>query len=154
MARLHLTRDGILGHRRRVGLLDERVPFGDDGLRRAARAGVTDSMPRAALLSLHARVDGVGEDALEDDALVQVWGPRSSVYVVHEADVAVFTRGRLAASGAARERADDIAARLAQHLDGDVGDVREAGKALGIHHNAIRYAAPTGTVRIRWDGAA
>ena len=29
----------------------------------------------------------------------------------------------------------------------------EAGEALGIHPNALRYAAMTGTVLIRWDGA-
>ena len=29
----------------------------------------------------------------------------------------------------------------------------EAGRALGVHPNRLRYAAPTGTVVIRWDGA-
>jgi hypothetical protein len=29
----------------------------------------------------------------------------------------------------------------------------EAGRALGGHPNRLRYAAPTGTVLIRWDGA-
>ena len=29
----------------------------------------------------------------------------------------------------------------------------EAGRALGEHPNRLRYAAPTGTVLIRWDGA-
>ena len=28
----------------------------------------------------------------------------------------------------------------------------EAGHALGVHPNSLRYAAPTGTVLIRWDG--
>lgn len=110
-------------------------------------------MPRAALLSLHARLENVADDAWENEAFVQVWGPRYSVYVVHETDVGVFTRGRLPAGGAARARADAIASGLARVLDGERGDVRVAGAALGIHHNAIRYAAPTGTVRIRWDGA-
>lgn len=153
VTRLDLTRAGILGHRRRAGLLDRREAWTDDALRRVAWAGLTDSMPRAALLSLHARLEDVVADAWADDALVQVWGPRYSVYVVHESDVAVFTRGRLPAGGAARARADDIASRLTRVLDGERGDVRGAGAALGIHHNAIRYAAPTGTVRIRWDGA-
>ncbi|MFL5755306.1 MAG: DNA glycosylase AlkZ-like family protein, partial [Chloroflexota bacterium] len=30
---------------------------------------------------------------------------------------------------------------------------REAGRALGVPPNSLRYAAPTGTVLIRWDGA-
>jgi hypothetical protein len=29
----------------------------------------------------------------------------------------------------------------------------EAGQALGVHHNSLRYAAATGTVLIRWEGA-
>jgi hypothetical protein len=29
----------------------------------------------------------------------------------------------------------------------------QAGAALGVHHNSLRYAAATGTVLIRWDGA-
>ena len=29
----------------------------------------------------------------------------------------------------------------------------EAGRGLGVHPNSLRYAAPTGTVLIRWDGA-
>jgi hypothetical protein len=29
----------------------------------------------------------------------------------------------------------------------------EAGRAIGIHPNALRYAAPTGRVVMRWDGA-
>ncbi len=31
--------------------------------------------------------------------------------------------------------------------------VGEAGRGLGVHPNQLRYAAPTGTVVIRWDGA-
>jgi hypothetical protein len=55
-----LTRRQILAFRRRFGGLDERMPAGAKPLRGAAWAGLQDSMPRAALLSLHARVDGVG----------------------------------------------------------------------------------------------
>ena len=57
-SRLGLTRQQILAFRRRVGGLDERLPAGSESLRRAAWAGLQDSMPRAALLSLHARVEG------------------------------------------------------------------------------------------------
>jgi hypothetical protein len=153
VTRLGLARAGILGHRRRTGLLDHRAAWSDDAVRRAAWAGLTDSMPRAAQLSLHARLANVTDDCWEDAAFVQVWGPRYSVYVVRASDVAVFTRGRLPADGAARARADDIASRLASVLGGEPGDVREAAAALDIHHNAIRYAATTGTLRIRWDGA-
>ena len=46
-----------------------------------------------------------------------------------------------------------MAERLHAHLDGARMTDREAGRALGMHPNAFRYAAPTGTVAIRWDGA-
>ena len=84
-SRLRVTRQQILAFRRRVGALDERMPMGSKSLRRAAWAGLQDSMPRAALLSLHARVDGVEPSTWEDPSLAQLWGPRYSTYVVAEA---------------------------------------------------------------------
>ena len=102
---LLLDRQQILGHRRRVGALDVRLPHGRESLRRAAWAGLQDSMPRAALLSLHARIEGIGPAALDDPALVQVWGPRFSAYVVADGDWAPFTLGRLPEDGAGRRRA-------------------------------------------------
>lgn len=30
---------------------------------------------------------------------------------------------------------------------------REAGRALAVHPNSLKYASPTGTVLIRWEGA-
>jgi hypothetical protein len=143
----------VLAHRRRVGALDERLPAGADSLGRAAWAGLRDSMPRAALLSIHARVEDTNPSAWEDPALVQVWGPRYGAYVVAAADVAVFTLGRLPDDAKGRQRAVGIADRLGILLDGRTMSSSEAGHALGIHPNAIRYAAPTGRVRIRWDGA-
>jgi hypothetical protein len=62
-SRLRVTRRQILAFRRRVGALDERMPKGSKSLRRAAWAGLQDSMPRAALLSLHARVEGATADS-------------------------------------------------------------------------------------------
>ena len=110
-------------------------------------------MPRAALLSLHARVEGIGPSAWEDPSLVQLWGPRYSAYVVPRDDVAVFTLGRLG-DGAKRRRAEEIADRLETFLAGRTSlNAIEAGRGVGIHPNALRYAAPTGRVLIRWDGA-
>lgn len=123
-------------------------------MRSAAHAGLTDSVPRAAVLSLHARLDGVGPDVLERDDLVQVWGPRYSVYVVAEADAAVFTLGRLPRSGKQLERALGVADRIAGAVPpGEERPMGDVGRELGIHPGALRYAAPTGRLRIRWDGA-
>jgi winged helix DNA-binding protein len=150
---LSLTRVQILGHRRAVGALDERLPPGPDSLRRAGWAGLQDSMPRAALLSIHARVADAQPTAWEDPAFVQVWGPRFSAYVVPAEDVALFTLGRLPDPGRARTVAEETADRLDAFLAGRSMSANEAGHALGVHPNAFRYAAPTGRVLIRWDGA-
>jgi hypothetical protein len=73
---LEVTRAQILGFRRSVGALDRRLAPGARSVRRAAWAGLQDSMPRAALLSIHARVDGTQPTTWEDPSLVQTWGPR------------------------------------------------------------------------------
>jgi hypothetical protein len=110
-------------------------------------------MPRAALLSIHARVEGTGPSTWEDPSLVQLWGPRFSAYVVAARDLGVFSLGRLPDEAGARRIAEDLAARLHALLDGARMTYREAGRALGEPPNRLRYAAPTGTVLIRWDGA-
>ena len=150
---LVLTRPQILAFRRRAGALDERLPRGAASLRRAAWAGLQDSMPRAALLSIHARVEGTEPSSWEDPALVQLWGPRYSAYVVAAPDVAVFTLGRYPDDEKSRRRAEEAAARLHAHLGGARMRYGDAGDALGVNPNALRYGAPTGTILIRWDGA-
>jgi Winged helix DNA-binding domain len=150
-SRLEVTREQILAFRRRVGALDERLPMGAESLRRAAWAGLQDSMPRAALLSLHARVEGVEPSTWEHPSLAQLWGPRYSAYVVPKRDFAFFSLGRLPDNAKARLRAEQMAERMHAALDGKMTD-RELGRLLGIG-NAMRYAAPTGTIAIRWDGA-
>jgi len=152
-ARLELTRVQILGHRRSVGALDERMPPGPASLRRAAWAGLQDSVPRAALLSIHARVHGTEPSSWEDPSLVQLWGPRWSVYVVAAPDLAAFSLGRLADGGELRRKADDYAGRLHGFLDGRKMTYGEVARGLDLPPNGLRYAAPTGTVLIRWDGA-
>ena len=152
-APLRLTRQQILAFRRRVGSLDERTPGGSESLRRAAWAGLQDSMPRAALLSLHARVDGVEPSTWEDPSLAQLWGPRYSTYVVPKRDFALFSLGRYPDNAKGRQRAERIAGQLHAHLDGARMKDGEVGRALGVNPNMFRYAATTGTVAIRWDGA-
>jgi hypothetical protein len=151
--RLDLTRPQILAFRRLVGALDERLPRGQRSLRRAAWAGLQDSMPRAALLSIHARVEGTAPSTWEDPSLVQLWGPRFSVFVVSASDLAVFSLGTLPDDAKGRQRAENLATRLSSVLGGARMPYAEAGRALGVHHNRLRYAAATGTVLIRWEGA-
>ena len=151
---LELTHSQILAFRRRAAALDERLPRGRRALRRAAWAGLQDSMPRAALLSIHARMAGTQPASWEDPSLVQVWGPRFSTYVVAKRDLAVFTLGRLPDESGPLKRAQDIAARLRSTLAGRRMAQGAAARAMGAQHaNQLRYAAPTGTVLIRWDGS-
>ena len=84
---------------------------------------------------------------------MQVWGLRYTAYVVPAGDHAPFTLGRLRDDGPTRRKAEDLAARLHAHLEGRRLEVDDAGHALGVHPNSLRYAALTGTVLIRWGGA-
>jgi hypothetical protein len=128
------------------------MPLNAQSLRRAAWAGLQDSMPRAALLSLHARIAGVGPSTWEDRSLAQLWGLRWSTYVVPKRDFALFSLGRLPEQGKGRDRAERIAEQVHAYLDGRTLTDREIAGALGIG-NAIRYGAQTGTIAIRWEGA-
>src|SRR5205807_1445653 len=115
-----LTRTQVLAYRRNVQALDGRLPAGLASLRHAAWAGLQDSMPRAALLSIHARVQGTGPSTWEDTSLIQLWGPRFSAYVVAACDLAFFSLGRLPDAAKAGRVAEDLAVRLHAFLDGRV----------------------------------
>lgn len=110
-------------------------------------------MPRAALLSIHARVGGTEPSTWQDPSFVQLWGPRFSVFVVAARDLAVFSLGTLPDDARGQQRAKDLAARLHAVLGGARMPYGEAGRALGVPPNSLRYAAATGTVLIRWEGA-
>ena len=110
-------------------------------------------MPRAALLSLHARVEGTIATTWEAPSLTQVWGPRYSTYIVDARDAPVFTVGRLSESGSTRRVAESLADRLEKALGDGRMTERAAAQALDEPPNRLRYATLTGRVRIRWDGA-
>src|SRR5437764_3796088 len=131
-SRLRVTRRQILAFRRRVGALDERMPMSPESLRRAAWAGLQDSMPRAALLSLHARVEGVEASTWEHRSLAQLWGPRYQTYVVPKRDFALFSLRRLPDNAKGRLRAERMAERLRAHLDGRRMTDREVAGGLGV----------------------
>jgi len=151
--RLRLTRAQILAFRRSAGALDVRLPSGRRSLRLAAWAGLQDSMPRAALLSIHARVRGTTASSWEDPSLVQLWGPRFSAYVVAARDVAPFTLGRWPDDTKSQRVAEDLTARLKTLLRGGRMGYADAGDALGENPNRLKYAATTGSLLIRWEGA-
>jgi hypothetical protein len=153
MSPLALSGSQILSFRQRTGSLNQRLPASAESLRRAAWAGLQDSMPRAALLSIHARVQDTSPGGWEHPSLVQLWGPRFSDYVVAAQDLPVFSLGRLPDDARRRARAYDTASRLRTFLDGRRMPFRQAGHAMGVEPNSLRYAAATGTVLLRWSGA-
>ena len=148
-----LDRSSILAFRRRVGALDARLPRTAASLRRAAWAGLQDSVPRAAVIALHARVEGIRPRDWEHPSLAQLWGPRFSVFVVARRDVPVFSLGTLPDADRGRRQAIDLADRLEALLGSDTRTYSEAGHTMGEHPARLRYAGATGRVLVRWDGA-
>ncbi|WP_152348923.1 DNA glycosylase AlkZ-like family protein [Brevibacterium sp. CFH 10365] len=151
-APLAVIRDQILDYRRHASGLDERCDLDSDTVRKAAWAGLQDSVPKSALLSLTARLQGVSADTWTAPELEQVWGPRNTTYVIASSDRAVFTLGRHPLEARAQKRATQLADQLETFLSGRTLTYREAGQAIGVHPNALRYAATTGRVLIRWEG--
>jgi hypothetical protein len=151
-AQLELDRAQILGFRRRSQFVDTRLPESAASLRQAAWAGLQDSMPRAALLSIHARVAGTKPDEWANPAFVQVWGPRFQVYVVPAQDHALFTVARYPDDARGRRIAEDMATKVAAFLDGRTLADREIARGIGVG-NGMRYGTATGTMLIRWEGA-
>ena len=153
MSALALSRDQVLAHRRRAGAVDERRPYSSQSLRHAAWIGLQDSMPRAALLSIHARVAGATPTSWEDPSLVQLWGPRFQAYVVPAVDHALFSVSRYPDDAKGQAWAEKMASMLGEHLAGRRMRYDDAGVALGLHGNQFRYGASTGTILLRWEGA-
>ena len=151
--RLTLTRAQILAYRRTVGALNERLPgAGSASLRRAAWVGLQDSSPRAALLS---STPASRERNLQPGRI-----PRSCRFGARASARSSFRRAMQRSSHwrgfrtARKQRRS--AAELADRLDAFLGGrrLRCAGRTRAwVHPNLLRYAAPTGRVRIRWDGA-
>lgn len=145
-----VTRSQVLGYRLRANHLDQRLARED--VDTAADVGLQDSVPRSALLSLHARVENVDFDTWDDPSLVQVWGPRGSVYVIPKTDFAVFTLGRLPRDADQRRAIEEDAHRIRDLLE--VSDRPGLKTVTGGSVRRVREAAATGTLRIRWDGSS
>ena len=150
---LELSRSQILRFRRRVGSLDERLPAGTKSLRRAAWAGLQDSMPRAALLSIHARMEGadstswgapVPRPALGSAIQRLRRGRRGPPSILPWA----ATGGRAAPRKGARHRCPP--ARVSRRQADAVWPSRARDGRVAQQPG---YAAPTGTVLLRWDGS-
>jgi hypothetical protein len=139
----------VLRFRASATRLDRRLPAGS--WRDAAYGGLQDSAPRAALLALHARVEGTGPGAWEGPALVQVWF-RWSDYVVPAADFAVFTLGVLPRDEERAAALEEVAAAVHEAVAGGERRKAEVVAALPFLHRGLLGAASAAALyRIRWD---
>jgi hypothetical protein len=144
--------DAVLRWRARASSLDQRLPHTD--LARAASGGLQDSAPRAALLALHARIDGIGPTAWEDPDLAQLWF-RAADYVVPRAALGVFTAGAMPRDPDAARALHDVADAVLAVLDGTSRPSREVFDRFPEVPNPalLRFVAPTGKVLLRWDAS-
>ena len=153
-ARLDLVREQILAFREQA-VLDElgeqRLPPGP-GVAVGAQpwAGLQDSMPRAAILLIHARVEGAGPDAWEDPSLVQPLGAQvQRLRRPRRRTTRSFRSGGSPTTPEAERVARRISAsRLDAFLDGRTMRYGDAcGDGLGeANANRLRNAATTGRV--------
>ena len=129
--------------------------LGPDAHATAAAGGLQDSAPRSALLSLHARMDGVEPSSWEHPSLAQIWF-RWADYVVPRADLGIFTRGAMPRDPAAARALEAFADRVVALLDGDAWRTRDVNDALGSDRagTMLRMANVTGRYAIRWDASS
>jgi hypothetical protein len=139
----------VLRFRAGATRIDRRLPAGS--WRDAAFGGLQDSAPRAALLALHARVEGVAPGSWEDPALVQVW-LRWSDYVVPAADYGMFTLGTLPRDPERAGAIEELARAVCEVLAGRELRTPEVVAALGhTRRGLVGIASAAARYRIRWD---
>ena len=142
----------MLAWRARASGLEAKLASGS--LAAAAYGGLQDSAPRAAVVSLHARVASVGPDDWEDPSLAQIWGPRGADYVIPREGLAAFTIGRLPRDAQKRAVIESIGAQVCEALDGRRLTGREVRDLLPDLDHAVRACAISGRVHIRWDASS
>lgn len=137
-------------YRTAVVHLDDRL--GDDDHDVAAFGGLQDSAPRAGLLALHARMEGVGPGSWQDQRLVQVWF-RWADHLVPRRDVGLFTLGCSPRDRERRAALDRLAHAVTAALDGRALTYEQLLDACPALEDrlALRALAVTGKVHIRWD---
>ena len=118
----------------------------------AAFGGLQDSLPRAGLLALHARMEGVWPGSWQEPRLVQLWF-RWADYLVPRRDVGVFTLGCSPRDREHRAALERLADAVVAALDGRALPYEELADACPALTDrlALRPLAVTGKIHIRWD---
>lgn len=148
---LQVDRESLLAFRARASYLDRKLP--PESFEQAAYGGLQDSAPRAAVISLHARVRAVTPSSWEHESLCQIWGPRGADYLIPRRDLAVFTIGRMPRDSTAAESLERIAEDVHRICQGSDRPTREVSAALPELGHSIRMGAITGRLLIRWDAS-
>jgi hypothetical protein len=135
-----------------VSHLHVKLPAG--AFAEAAWGGLQDSVPRAGVMSLHARVQGTQPDSWEDPSLVQIWFRGGADYIVPRADVGIFTLGSYPRDADEARSLEALADDIHRAAEGRTLKVGEVSKLLK-HESpiAVRKSALTGRVHIRWDAS-
>jgi hypothetical protein len=146
---LKVDRSRVRAYRAAAMHLDERVP----SLTAAAHAGLQDSAPRSALLSLYARARHVALSSWEDPSLVQIWFRLGADYVIPREDFAIFTLGALPRDDEQVRAFDQLGSMVAATTKGRPTRTRDVETALpGLPNRfLIRQSVLSGRVAIRWD---
>lgn len=143
--------DSVGAYRQRVTHLVGRLPAGSYGA--AAAGGLQDSSPRSALLSLHARLEGIGPSAWQHPSVAQLWF-RWADYLVARADLGVFTLGTLPRDRDRRRRLEAAADSLLEVLEPEGCNYEEiVARRPNLAAVKLRALASTGKVLIRWDAS-
>ncbi len=142
----------VANYRQRVSHLEDRLP--SDALDRAAYGGLQDTQPRAALLALHGRMEGVVPASWEDRALAQIWF-RWADYVVPRSALGAFTLGAAPRDERYRAALDEFADAVLDVLAGQRRSRREVAAAFPDRPaGLVRCLSVTGKVHIRWDASS
>ena len=108
--------------------------------------GLQDTVPRDALLGLHARVEACEPAAWQHPGLIQTYSPRAAVHVLPADDFGVFTVGRLPRDPEARQVLEDLAEVSCAAMD---------GQALRGHALlSAKGGCATGRIAVRWTTSA
>ena len=148
-APLRISPEQALRYRARASLLDRKVPAGD--LAAAAWGGLQDTVPRGAVIALHARVAATRPDSWEDPTLVQIWFRGGADYVVPRADVGIFTLGSYPRDEARARELEALADQVHHLTGGRMTNSSDLPQDLGGRRPRYRTTALTGRVHIRWD---
>ncbi len=149
---LRVSPEQVLRYRARVSHLDAKLPAGS--FAKAAWGGLQDSVPRAGVISLHARVMATKPDSWEDPSVVQIWFRGGADYIVPRVDAGVFTLGSSPRDAERAAELDRLADDIHRASDGQMTNVKDVSKLLGhAHQLGLRVSGLTGRVHIRWDAS-